>query len=187
VGKTTLIRRILGKLPDWGALKTTRTHGHGDAASRYEIRNDRRVLGEAGSDTALFLEAGAARVGWLLYRPSGLAAGLTRALEDFHGLPGVVLEGNSYAGHLRPTGLIVVARPGLTEVKPSARPLIPLADWVVINRDRDATDEDASTLARDLSDRFDAKRLFVLDLADAMDGAGLSFLDEVRAWARRLS
>ncbi len=138
VGKTTLICRLLPGLPGWGVLKTSVRSGkkaRGDLPpERYEIVTDPGELHVPGKDTERYHQAGAAGLAWLRTGPLGLARGVPEVLARFRDLPGVVVEGNSHTFHSTPDRIVLVARTGLPEIKPTARLLLPQADLVVLNR-----------------------------------------------------
>jgi molybdopterin-guanine dinucleotide biosynthesis protein len=138
VGKTTIICRLLPSLPGWGVLKTSVRSGkktRGDLPpDRYEIVTDPGELHVPGKDTGRYHQAGAADLAWLRTGPLGLAAAVPEALERFRNLPGVLVEGNSHTFHRTPDRIVLVARTGFPEIKPTARLLLPQADLIVLNR-----------------------------------------------------
>jgi molybdopterin-guanine dinucleotide biosynthesis protein len=193
VGKTTLICRLLEVFSGWGALKVSPAHR--DPASRsgaslidhglegtYRIDTD---PGEPGSDTGRFRAAGAARVAWLRSTPERLGFALDEALAGFTGMPGVVVEGNAPARERPPALLLMVARVGQREVKPSARALVDRTDWVVLNRVRggDTTLEPDSGL--EIERQLGRTPGFVIDATAPDDPGTAEFLDAIRTWARR--
>lgn len=157
-GKTTLACRIVQVLPGWGALKisTVRPHpcdGAPDCPACHGLRAPFRVstapqeIRAPGSDTERLHRAGAARVAWLVAREEALGEGIVRALEAMGGLPGVVIEGNSFARHRRPDRLVLVVRGDGAPPKPSAEALRSLADRVLVNRGTgSAAQDEAETL-----------------------------------------
>jgi molybdopterin-guanine dinucleotide biosynthesis protein len=138
VGKTTMICKLLPSLPGWGVLKTSVRSGkkaRSDLApDRYEIVTNPGELQVQGKDTWRYHQAGAAGLAWLRTGPQGLAKGVPEAIDRFRKLPGVVVEGNSHTFHQEPDRLVLVASTRLTEIKPTARLLLPRADLVVLNR-----------------------------------------------------
>ena len=193
VGKTTLICRLLEVFSGWGALKVSPAHR--DPASRsaaslidhglqgtYRIDTD---PGEPGSDTGRFRAAGAARVAWLRSTPERLGFALDEALAGFTGMPGVVVEGNAPARERPPAGLLMVARVGQREVKPSARPMLAQADWIVLNRGQGETVAPDGKTASEIERELGASPRFVIDAAAPDDPGTAEFLEAIRAWARR--
>ena len=136
VGKTAVVCLLLEALPGWGTLKTSVYRGNDPTRDEplpegFEIIHDPAVLDRYGTDTARYGGAGSARVRWLRSERDGLAEGIEQALALFTDLPGVIVEGNSFAVHRRPDAFVVVVRPGLDEIKESAWEI--RADWWVVN------------------------------------------------------
>jgi hypothetical protein len=197
VGKTSLICRLLESLPGWGALKTTPVHRrpcpdpatcpacHG-LEGRWQIRTDPAYLLRERSDTFRYREAGAARIAWLKSRPDDLGAGIEEAIGLFSGLPGVLVEGNSFTRHLSPHRLAIVARAGLREIKPSALALLGRADTVLLNHvPPPGVEPEASGDACRRLLAAGARAVHVLDVSDPLESGCRAFLEEIRAWARR--
>jgi hypothetical protein len=110
-----------------------------DPAFRELITSPSELLVE-GKDTCRYHNAGAAQVAWLRSGPDGLGDGLKEALPQFETFPGVVVEGNSHTFHHKPDRMILVARTSLSEIKPTAKILLPGADLVILNDDGRASD-----------------------------------------------
>jgi molybdopterin-guanine dinucleotide biosynthesis protein len=191
VGKTTIICRLLEVLGGWGALKVSPAHrdrrSHSAATvvthgleGAYRIDTD---PGDPGSDTGRFRAAGAARVAWLRSTPERLGLALDEALAGFTGLSGVVVEGNAPARERPPAGLVMVARVGQREIKPSARPMLARADWIVLNRGQGETAALDGKTASEIE--LGASPRFVIDAAVPDDPGTAEFLETIRAWARR--
>jgi molybdopterin-guanine dinucleotide biosynthesis protein len=193
VGKTTLICRLLEVLDGWGALKVSPVHR--DPASPpgaplvdhalegvYRIDTD---PGDPGSDTGRFHGAGAARVAWLRSTPERLGLALDEALAGFSGMPGVVVEGNAPARERPPTGLLMVARVGQREVKPSARALLTRADWIVLNRGAGPTATLDAMGASEVERQLGASPRFAIDAAAPSDPGTVELLEAISTWARR--
>lgn len=113
VGKTHLAQELLMSLPGWSALKVTVSKDDGCPHNKscgicrgvrkpFYIVKDRKVINERGKDTALLKEAGAKQVIWLKAKAEGLKAGLRKALSEFPGDDGVVIEGTSVLKFLKP-------------------------------------------------------------------------------------
>jgi molybdopterin-guanine dinucleotide biosynthesis protein len=194
VGKTTLACRLLEALPGWGALKVTPLHKEpcrgpdrcpicAGIDAEHSLLTLPEDLDRPGSDTDLYRRAGASRVAWLKNRPGNRAAGIEEALRAFDGLPGLIAEGNGFALNASPSASIVVGRAGLREVKPSARPLLPIASWVVVNRSEATPEEEVIRVESSLQ-RWGAERILELNAAAAVDAGTAGFLREIRTWAR---
>jgi molybdopterin-guanine dinucleotide biosynthesis protein len=138
VGKTTMICGLLPCLRGWGVLKTSVRSGKKSRSDlppdHYEIVTEPAELQVPRKDTGRYHQSGAAGLAWLRTGPAGLAAGVPLALSRFSTLPGVIVEGNSHTFHRTPDRMVLVARTGLSEIKPTARLLLPRADLVVLNR-----------------------------------------------------
>jgi hypothetical protein len=189
VGKTLLVCRMLGVLPGWGVLKTSRPRGDGSAGAvppdgSFELVTDPDALARPGRDTARYLAAGASRVLWLRSAPERLPEAIPSALARLEGLPGLLVEGNSSARFLPLGRLFLVARVGRTEIKPSAWPLVDRADAIVLNAPRLASDEGRQEAERRLRRLWTASRILVADLADPSDPALAGLLAELRDWSR---
>lgn len=190
VGKTALVCRLLEGLPGWGALKTSVRkpgdprpgHRHGRTAPA-DLCSDRDRLLRPGTDTERFAHAGATRVLWLRADLDALAGAIGPALGAFEGLPGVVVEGNSFAAFARPHRFVILARAGLDDVKGSAVPLVRTADWVAVQVARDASAASGRRLAVRLRERYGARDVRIVDLADPAE----PIVTEIISWARSSS
>ena len=100
-------------------------------------------------------------------------------------MPGVVVEGNAPARERPPAALVMVARVGQREVKPSARPLLAQADWIVLNRGQGETVALDGKTASEIERELGASPRFVIDAAAPDDPGTAEFLEAIRAWARR--
>lgn len=110
----------------------------------FEIREESGD--QPGKDTTRMLEAGARRAFWVRCRSGGLRAALAALSPRLgHGTL-VVAESNSLVGEARPDLFLMVSPAGAIAVKPTARAVLPLAQRVVISRDR-AFDLDLRHLA----------------------------------------
>jgi len=193
VGKTTVICRLLEVLRGWGALKVSPVHRNPASSSgaplvNHGLEGTYRIdtgPGEAGSDTGRFDAAGADRVAWLRSTPERLGFALDEALAGFSGMPGVVIEGNAPARERPPAGLLLVARVGQREVKPSARTLLARADWIVLNHGPGETATFGGENASEVEREMGVSPRFVIDAATSADPGTAEFLEAIRAWARR--
>lgn len=190
VGKTMLICRLLEDRPGWGVLKIS-THPAGDRGhvGRHgtdELVNDPAALSRPGSATARYLEAGARRVSWLRPTPESLPDGIGPALESLGGADGVFVEGNSHLLH-RPTDrVMLVARSGLDDVKPSAWRILEQVDRLVFNRALEPVGPgyDPAVLAR-LRSHFPADRVLQADFGADGPGALATLRALVATWFPR--
>jgi molybdopterin-guanine dinucleotide biosynthesis protein len=144
VGKTGLVCELLARLPEWAAVKVTRGHYRscgrdpdtccvsgllGDEPRVFGERNDTAV---DGKDTARYWTAGAADVRWVVVARGQEAAGISQALAELRGRPGVVVEGNRVVEGMEPDLALMVARPGQREVKVSARRIADRVDALYV-------------------------------------------------------
>lgn len=133
VGKTTLCSILLQSLIGFGAIKFTKTPFYAS------VIDDENILKQEGKDTAVFLESGAERVVWIQSPHDGLEDALNVALNKMTELKGVVVEGNSPAGFLKPRlTIFVIGEDG--EIKPSALKLAEKADVIIINSEKQIKD-----------------------------------------------
>lgn len=192
MGKTTLACRILETLPGWGALKLSPVRPHACGADPacpecHGLSGDSDLTldseGPPESGTSRYAAAGAARVGWLRGSEQGLYRAVPRALEQLSNLPGLLVEGNSFARYAQPDRIVLVARAGLLEVKGSAREIFAVADWIVLNRSEGA-DPRWMEGEKDRLRHRGAGRILEVDAAAPGAPSTQAFLGEVRAWAR---
>ncbi|HUP19813.1 MAG TPA: hypothetical protein VM778_07640 [Gemmatimonadota bacterium] len=136
IGKTTLVCALLERLPGWAAVKVTRGHYRScgkdpeTCCVSHLLGDAPRVFGERGDtdapgkDTGRYWAAGAADVRWVVGKRGQEAAGLSRALDELEGHPGVVVEGNRVVESCRPDLALLVVHPTQKEVKSSARRIL---------------------------------------------------------------
>ena len=135
-GKTTLVCELLRALDGWEAVKMTRGHyrscgkdpraccvSHllGEEAS---IRTGRAETYAQGKDTGRYWDAGASDVHWAVVTEGQVEAGFRAALARVKS-PGVVVEGNSFLRFAEADFAVLVARPDVLKIKPSARRVLP--------------------------------------------------------------
>ena len=140
VGKTLLAEKLLKVLKGWSAIKVTLLHdgacptGRDCGAcsgldSEFSIVSDKFVIEEKGKDTARFKAAGARKVLWLKARPAGLKEGLMKALSEFKGARGVIIESTSALKHINPDlAILVTGKDSI--LKPSARSILKKVDFI---------------------------------------------------------
>jgi molybdopterin-guanine dinucleotide biosynthesis protein len=135
-GKTTVLCSLLGALRGWGALKIS------PVALYTSIVDDPNILSRPGSDTARYLEAGAAGVVFLRARREDVPEDFPVAFERLAGFHGVLIEGNS-AIELCSPDIVIFTFGEQEKLKESARPLLERADVIVY---RDVPPEGAEEL-----------------------------------------
>ena len=130
IGKTTAVEYVLQRLKNWSALKVTvvkdtpcpRNAHCGiceEQDAPFSIVRDARIINKKGKDTQRMKAAGAKKVVWLKARPSGLKAGLEKALRHFGGSDGVVIEGTSVLKHIKPDLGIFISDKGKITIDPA--------------------------------------------------------------------
>jgi hypothetical protein len=139
-GKTTFARSLLSCLKGYAAIKVTTTDFF------CKVTDSPEEINVAGKDTALFREAGAARVVWVQSPHEELEETLSYALNMVGDVPGVVVEGNSPLKHLNPDRAFFVMGGKMDEVKPGAFAALEKADVVVINAEGGPTPELAAAI-----------------------------------------
>jgi molybdopterin-guanine dinucleotide biosynthesis protein len=139
VGKTTLMCDLLRAFPGWEAIKMTRGHyrscgkdPHACCVSHLlsdepVIRARREETYAPGKDTGRYWDAGASNVQWVIVTDTQVEEGIKRALESTKA-PGVFVEGTSFQQFVHVDFAVMVARPEVTQVKPSARRALHKAD-----------------------------------------------------------
>jgi hypothetical protein len=144
VGKTTLMRELLYRLPGWEAIKLTRGHyrscGRDPAGCcvsdllRDEpvIRSGREANYQDGKDTGLFWDAGASNVHWVIVKDGQVEVGIKQALARVRSL-GVLIEGNSFLDYVTPDLAVMCARSEGGKVKPSARRALMKTDLIYLS------------------------------------------------------
>ena len=165
IGKTQLVCDLIATFPDerWLAGKITQ-YGHGVCAQNgkdcdcaptehvvaldWELPG--RPLTKENSDTARFLEAGAARAFWLRTKQGYLAEGMP-LLRDALGAPrhkpnqgcaglNVIIESNSLLQFVKPSLYLVVFDASREDFKDSARLMLDRADVFVHRPGADESD-----------------------------------------------
>ena len=143
-GKTTLVCDLLRRLPGWEAIKVTRGHyrscgkdPEGCCVSdllRDEplIRSGRAGNYEAGKDTGMFWDAGAANVHWLIATDDQIGPGIREALSRVKAA-GVLVEGNSFAEFVDVDLFVMVRRADDAKIKKSAKQVLSRADEIYVS------------------------------------------------------
>jgi molybdopterin-guanine dinucleotide biosynthesis protein len=126
VGKTSLCSLLLKNLNGFGAIKYTKTDFYAS------VIDDPAIIKQENKDTAVLSESGAERVVWIRSPAEELEHALGIAISRMSGLRGVIIEGNSPAGFLKPdVTIFVIGHNG--EIKPSALKVGETADVIVLN------------------------------------------------------
>lgn len=139
VGKTTLMCELLSAFPGWEAIKMTRGHYRSCGKSAHAccvshllrdepvIRSGRDETYKSGKDTGRYWDAGASNVHWVIVTDAQVEQGINLALARVE-TPGVLVEGTSFRQFIAADFTIIVARPEVAQIKPSARRALAHAD-----------------------------------------------------------
>jgi len=153
IGKTQLVCDLIGALPsaNWLAGKITQ-YGHGVCATNgrdcdcapteHIVALDWESNSDSGTDSARFLQAGAARSFWLRTKQGYLAEGmpsLRQAVATAEGTSGgeginVIVESNSLLQLVKPSLYVTVLDARRDDFKDSARQALDRADVFVFRR-----------------------------------------------------
>ena len=133
---THLLRQIGGL----GCLKVspvyeppqTLAEAEGAVAGDYYLE-DAAGLDKPGTDTAVYLAAGAVVVNRLRHRSGALAAGLDAALAQYPPAMPVVVESSSAVPLLEPVAVVLVVRTPIREMKPATEAILPRVTDLLIN------------------------------------------------------
>lgn len=151
VGKTTVMCDLLGVLPGWEAIKTTRGHyrscgrdPHACCVSHLLsnqpiIRSGLKETYTPGKDTGRYWDAGASNVHWLIATEAQLESGIKAALRRVKA-PGVLIEGNSFTRFVEVDFVLMVTRSGRSKMKSSARLLLGRASGLYVSEFDDLSD-----------------------------------------------
>lgn len=143
-GKTTLVCELLRELDGWEALKMTRGHyrscGKDPRACCVShllgeeplIRSGRAETYEPGKDTGRYWDAGASEVHWAVVTDGQVESGFRAALTRVKA-PGVLVEGNSFLRSFDADFTVLVARPDVLKLKPTARRVLPKASALYLS------------------------------------------------------
>jgi hypothetical protein len=152
-GKTTLACELLGRLKGWEAIKVSRGHyrscGRDPQACCISpllgeepvVRSGRAETYAPGKDTGRYWDAGASEVHWAIVTDGQVGDGVRAALGRVESA-GVVIEGNSLLRHVEPDFFIMVARPDVLKIKPTARRALRKASALYLSREDDLKDEE---------------------------------------------
>ncbi len=155
-GKTTLVCELLRAFPGWGALKMTRGHyrscGKDPRACCVShllgdeplVRSGRAETYAPGKDTGRYWDAGASEVHWAVVTDAQVDAGFRAALSRVESA-GVFVEGNSFLRAFDADFTVLVARPDVLELKPTARRVLPKASALYLSDDGRGIDSECRT------------------------------------------
>jgi molybdopterin-guanine dinucleotide biosynthesis protein len=150
-GKTTLVCELLRALPGWEALKMTRGHyrscgkdPHACCVSHLlaeepVVRTGRPETYAPGKDTGRFWDAGASNVHWAIVTDRQVEEGFRAALSLVRST-GVLVEGNSFLRFAETDFAVLVARPDVLRIKPTARRALPKASALYLSDDGQTLD-----------------------------------------------
>lgn len=131
-GKTTLVCELLKRLRGWEAIKVSRGHYRSCGRDPHAccispllgeepvIRSGRAETYAPGKDTGRYWDAGASNVHWAVVTDRQVGEGVRAALGRVES-EGVLVEGNSVLRHVEPDFFLMVARPDVLKIKPTAR------------------------------------------------------------------
>jgi molybdopterin-guanine dinucleotide biosynthesis protein len=153
-GKTTLVCELLKRLEGWEAIKVSRGHyrscGRDPRACCISpllgeepvVRSGRAETYAPGKDTGLYWDAGASNVHWAVVTDGQVGEGVRTALGRVRS-EGVLIEGNSLLRHLEPDLFLMVARPDVLKIKPTARRALAKASALYVSLEGGVRDEES--------------------------------------------
>ena len=153
IGKTQLVCDLIAALPqaNWLAGKITQ-YGHGVCATNghdcdcapteHIVALDWESEMQSGTDSARFLQAGAARSFWLRTKQGYLAEGMAPFRKALAGVTqangiNVIVESNSLMQFVKPSLYVMVLDAARDDFKDSARQILDRADVFVFRRGLD--------------------------------------------------
>jgi molybdopterin-guanine dinucleotide biosynthesis protein len=151
-GKTTLVCELLGRLGGWEAIKLSRGHyrscGRDPKACCISpllgeepvVRSGRAETYARAKDTGRYWDAGASNVHWAIVTDKQVGAGVRAALGRVKS-EGVLIEGNSLLRHVEPDLFLMVARPDVLKIKPTARRALPKASALYVSCEGEGNDD----------------------------------------------
>jgi molybdopterin-guanine dinucleotide biosynthesis protein len=153
-GKTTLVCELLKRLEGWEAIKVSRGHYRSCGRDPHAccispmlgeepvVRSGRTETYAQGKDTGRYWDAGASNVHWAVVTDGQVGEGVRTALGRVRS-EGVLIEGNSLLRHLEPDLFLMVARPDVLKIKPTARRALAKASALYVSLEGDARDEES--------------------------------------------
>jgi hypothetical protein len=143
IGKTSVVAGILSSLPqyNWTAIKITQDdHGPSSAsngprdcvtaATGFVITEEHDA--SSGTDSARYLQAGAARSFFVRAQPGRLAEAMPRIRKELARTENAILESNSILRFLKPDLTLMVLDFRVADFKPSAQYFLDRADAVLL-------------------------------------------------------
>jgi molybdopterin-guanine dinucleotide biosynthesis protein len=166
VGKTTLACRLIDAMPGWEAIKVTKGH-YRSCGKDPETCCVSHLLTDAplvlsgrdanyvpGKDTARYWDSGAANVHWVIATKQQVADGVREALGRVSAsCPGVVIEGTGFVVDVPVDFVVMVARTDATDVKQSARRVVPMSDALFVSGPVEDRDRSVGTIRSMLDER----------------------------------
>jgi len=152
-GKTTLVCELLARLRGWEALKVSRGHYRSCGRDPHAccispllgeepvVRSGRAETYAPGKDTGRYWDAGASNVHWAVVTDKQVGEGVRAALGRVKS-GGVIVEGNSILRHVEPDFFLMVARPDVLKIKPTARRALAKASALYVSSEREGNGED---------------------------------------------
>ena len=143
IGKTSVVAGIIAALPQyhWTAFKITQ-YGHGLCSAHGEpcacetashtVAISEEHDASTGTDSARFLQAGAARSFWVRTRQGYLAEAMPRIRKELDRAENSIFESNSVLRFLRPDLYLSVLHPSIADFKPSAQYFLDRANAIVL-------------------------------------------------------
>jgi molybdopterin-guanine dinucleotide biosynthesis protein len=150
-GKTTLVCELLKRLEGWEAIKVSRGHYRSCGRDPHAccispllgeepvVRSGRAETYAQGKDTGRYWDAGASNVHWAVVTDGQVGEGVRAALGRVES-EGVLIEGNSLLRHLEPDLFLMVARPDVLKIKPTARRALAKASGLYVSCEGDVED-----------------------------------------------
>ena len=148
VGKTTLVCRLLERLPGWEAIKVTKGHyrscgkdPHACCVSHLLsdaplVMSGRERTYAPGKDTGRYWDAGASNVHWVVATKEKVEEGVREALSRVAaGCPGVVVEGTGFLATVDVDYAVLVTGREPREIKRSAVAVLDRIDAVYCSDD----------------------------------------------------
>jgi molybdopterin-guanine dinucleotide biosynthesis protein len=151
-GKTTLVCELLKRLEGWEAIKVSRGHYRSCGRDPHAccispllgeepvVRTGRAETYARGKDTGRYWDAGASNVHWAVVTDGQVGEGVRAALGRVKS-EGVLIEGNSLLRHLEPDLFLMVARPDVLKIKPTARRALAKASALYVSLEGSVRDE----------------------------------------------
>ncbi|MBI4651243.1 hypothetical protein HY745_08175 [Candidatus Desantisbacteria bacterium] len=131
-GKTHIACTLIRHLPGFASLKITRCSGGSCPRGKscnvcnsfsgdFHIEENKKIIMQPGTDTWRMYNAGASRVLWIKARPEALKRAVDACLSSLSGLPGIIVEGNSFLDVCKAdVSIMVIEKTGFLKLKPSA-------------------------------------------------------------------